>query len=86
MVNIVNDLDQDCWVPGMVESINYDHNMESFRIILYNENIVHKTIHQLIRISRDQYYSIRDFILYMESRRYLFFKSYLTMYFDNIFE
>jgi hypothetical protein len=68
MVNIINELDQDCWVPGMVQAIDHESDPVIYYVILYNETKCTKTFSQLLKIGRDRYYYIRDFILFLESK------------------
>lgn len=68
MVNIINELDQDCWVPGMVQAIDYDSDPVIYYVLLYTEVKCKKTFAQLLRIDRDQYYRIREFILFLEGK------------------
>lgn len=70
MVNIINELDQDCWVPGMVQAIDYDSEPVIYHVLLYNDVKCKKTFAQLLRIDRSQYYQIRDFILFLEGKGY----------------
>lgn len=89
MVNIMNELDQDCWVPGMVQAIDHDAKPSPiYYVLLYDESKCTKTYGQLLRISREQYYRIREFILFLQGKgsvKHLFtliFKQFLKIIFN----
>ncbi|RNA18473.1 von Willebrand factor A domain-containing 3B-like [Brachionus plicatilis] len=63
MANILNEFDKDCWVPGIVQGIDYDTEPVSYHIVYYNGEKGLNIYTQLIKISKARYVLIRDFIL-----------------------
>jgi hypothetical protein len=65
MANILNELDQDCWVPGIVKSVEYDDlNVTNvYTIIYYNGEEGENVNAQLVRISKATYDLVVEFIM-----------------------
>lgn len=69
MANIINEFGQDCWVPGIVQFVNYDSEPISYRVLYYNGEEGSNTYTQLIKLSKDQYFNIKDYILLLISKK-----------------
>ncbi len=65
MANILNELDQDCWMPGLVKAIEYDefNRCPVHRIIYYNGEEAENTSEQLVRITKAQYDMFVEFFM-----------------------
>ena len=65
MANILNEYDQDCWMPGLVKSIEYDdfNRCDVFTIIYYNGEEGQNTNEQLIKINKSQYDMFVEFFM-----------------------
>lgn len=66
MANILNEKDQDCWIPGRVKSIEHQPDGGGvcfFKIQYYNGEIGENTNDQLIKISKSQYQMFIDYIM-----------------------
>lgn len=76
MANVINELNQICWVPGQVIDIDYSSNPKLYRVVYYNNEEDDNTFYQLVRISKRMYLYAKDRILRMaEKDKYIFFNN-----------
>ena len=63
MANVLNEFDKECWVPGIVKSIDYNTDPISYHILYYNDEEGLNIYVQLIKIRKALYLSAKNYIL-----------------------
>jgi hypothetical protein len=66
MANIMNEHDQDCWIPGIIKSIDYNDADEEFvyTVIYFNGEEGQNVNKQLIKIGKFQYHLFTQYLMH----------------------
>ncbi|CAF0714125.1 unnamed protein product [Brachionus calyciflorus] len=62
MANVLDEFDKICWVPGIVEHIDYEAKPIKYHVRYYNGEEGVNIYVQLIKINKERYIYIKDFI------------------------
>jgi hypothetical protein len=62
MAHVINEFDQKCWVPGIVQTIDQNTQPKVYTILYFNGQEGENTRMELIRINKNSYGFIVNYI------------------------